>query len=528
MQNTALHTFMNLSPENGTRAEPVPKVGQAHAFTAFLETALDNTGAPDSPFQTPELFEEAPAIAEDAVWVTGQGLAVPMQVPVTESPVTPAAPIALNAKASPIWHDIQFLGNSHDGTKMDVLPSMGIDKTIILPSTPATPSLHGQVTAATIPSSVGHPIPKPNLGTGELATSAGNMTIEHGPVVTDGMVKEGGIDQKEPNKAADPRTALNQTPDKPGSPIGKATQSPIADSNQQHPDPKIGETRIPTLIENPTTASNTRQRVSPTQDRAAPATSSATATSNRTPNQPSFQKPLSEPEPSIPPQAYFPQKQALMPNVGENTTALLSEIGTKPARTSEVIKAEVTPNKIASEPISALREIADQNQASLSGAHPIISDRINFESITIKQEPALARQIASQITQVAQTLPNSPVQLVLNPEELGRVRLSFTTENGALTVAVTTERPETLDLMRRHIDALAQDLRNIGYRQVSFDFSQGGANNGASTSDQPAKSSETSTAKIDQAQADPTDESTDSSPYQNAQANSANGVDLRL
>ncbi len=31
-----------------------------------------------------------------------------------------------------------------------------------------------------------------------------------------------------------------------------------------------------------------------------------------------------------------------------------------------------------------------------------------------------------------------------------------------------------MDLLRRHIDALAQELREIGYEDVSFDFAQNG------------------------------------------------------
>ena len=39
-----------------------------------------------------------------------------------------------------------------------------------------------------------------------------------------------------------------------------------------------------------------------------------------------------------------------------------------------------------------------------------------------------------------------------------------------MVVHVQTERPETLDLLRRHIDMLARDLAEAGYEGASFDF----------------------------------------------------------
>ena len=48
------------------------------------------------------------------------------------------------------------------------------------------------------------------------------------------------------------------------------------------------------------------------------------------------------------------------------------------------------------------------------------------------------------------------------------------TSDGAVTLTITTERPETQDLMRRHIEVLAQELRQLGFGDVGFSFrSQG-------------------------------------------------------
>ncbi len=95
----------------------------------------------------------------------------------------------------------------------------------------------------------------------------------------------------------------------------------------------------------------------------------------------------------------------------------------------------------------------------------------------------LAQQIAQQIAAGAQDRQGGPVTLTLNPEELGRVHLVFRGENGNLAVSLTVERPETLDLMRRHIETLTQELRNSGYREVNIGFGQEGTRQGAFASE---------------------------------------------
>lgn len=66
--------------------------------------------------------------------------------------------------------------------------------------------------------------------------------------------------------------------------------------------------------------------------------------------------------------------------------------------------------------------------------------------------------------------PGKPVEIALNPEELGRVRISLSTSEAGVTVLVTSERPETLDLLRRNIDQLSQEFLRLGYEQASFEF----------------------------------------------------------
>lgn len=62
------------------------------------------------------------------------------------------------------------------------------------------------------------------------------------------------------------------------------------------------------------------------------------------------------------------------------------------------------------------------------------------------------------------------IEIRLDPEELGRVKIALHQEGDALRVTVQAERPETLDLLRRHGDRLAQELRGAGYEGASMSF----------------------------------------------------------
>lgn len=82
----------------------------------------------------------------------------------------------------------------------------------------------------------------------------------------------------------------------------------------------------------------------------------------------------------------------------------------------------------------------------------------------------LAQQLAGAMSQGR----DGPVEVMLSPEELGRVRMTIVSDGTGLTLTMVAERPETLDLLRRHIDILAQDFRDMGFGTLSFAFSQEG------------------------------------------------------
>lgn len=82
----------------------------------------------------------------------------------------------------------------------------------------------------------------------------------------------------------------------------------------------------------------------------------------------------------------------------------------------------------------------------------------------------VAQSIGRQMTVALAQPVESSVELSLAPEELGKVRMTLHTTDLGITVSVQAERSETLDLMRRHIEQLARDFRELGYAAITFDF----------------------------------------------------------
>ncbi len=78
--------------------------------------------------------------------------------------------------------------------------------------------------------------------------------------------------------------------------------------------------------------------------------------------------------------------------------------------------------------------------------------------------------------QLAKEMPvtaGQQVEITLSPEELGKVRMTLSSVDGGLTMLLVADRPETLDLMRRHIDQLARDFRDMGFELLTFAFADG-------------------------------------------------------
>jgi len=94
-----------------------------------------------------------------------------------------------------------------------------------------------------------------------------------------------------------------------------------------------------------------------------------------------------------------------------------------------------------------------------------------------RAEATLAQGVAQQLARAATLARGTPEQgteLRLDPQELGKVRLTLHMADNAILLQVQAERPETTELIRRHINELVQEFRNLGYAEVNVSLGQSG------------------------------------------------------
>ena len=116
----------------------------------------------------------------------------------------------------------------------------------------------------------------------------------------------------------------------------------------------------------------------------------------------------------------------------------------------------------------------------LSGDVPGLTQLLAEASIgtSAAHRPETPRLIAAQLAEAFAAKGDQKVEVSLNPQELGHVKMRVTASETGITMVIHTERPETGDLMRRHIHELAEEFRRMGYEDVSFEFSGGQAGSG--------------------------------------------------
>jgi hypothetical protein len=96
---------------------------------------------------------------------------------------------------------------------------------------------------------------------------------------------------------------------------------------------------------------------------------------------------------------------------------------------------------------------------------------------------AAVPHLAAGIVAVLHTRSDGTTEIALSPDELGNVRLRLETDArdpDRVIVHLAFDRPETMDLFRRHADQLSEAMRAAGYAETRLDFGQQGA--GAQTS----------------------------------------------
>jgi hypothetical protein len=110
---------------------------------------------------------------------------------------------------------------------------------------------------------------------------------------------------------------------------------------------------------------------------------------------------------------------------------------------------------------------------------PLTAD-VRLAANLVHQGPATARNIAGQLSDTMSRSVERQIDVILNPVELGRVRITLVHSDVGMIVNVVAERAETLDLMRRHSDILGKEFSDLGYGQTDFTFGRDDKQDGGS------------------------------------------------
>jgi hypothetical protein len=108
-----------------------------------------------------------------------------------------------------------------------------------------------------------------------------------------------------------------------------------------------------------------------------------------------------------------------------------------------------------------------------SAGQPFLSGSPGAGPVPAGAIPHLAAQIAGSLHQ----LPGGAVEIALSPDELGNLKLKLQADPQdpeRMIVQLVFDRPETMDLFRRHGDQLADAIRAAGYADARLDFGQSG------------------------------------------------------
>ena len=104
--------------------------------------------------------------------------------------------------------------------------------------------------------------------------------------------------------------------------------------------------------------------------------------------------------------------------------------------------------------------------------------------------PDLPRQVAAQMSGALTGRQSGPVEITLQPEELGRVRMVVSASETGVVINVTAERGDTADMMRRHAAMLSRELEGLGFGSVDLEFEQGSQPGQGRSDDRPGEAAD--------------------------------------
>lgn len=259
----------------------------------------------------------------------------------------------------------------------------------------------------------------------------------------------------------------------------KATEASVkvADSNKQ---PQVATLNIGAIPSLPNTGSNPSIDVV-SQQTALPLTSlpltseAAAAPQQNTPKSAAIGTPAVAPEtvkiqaqsvvstetaPSV--SVETPKAEPIAPPSPTKTTVE----GAPPVSQGVAFAADSAANELRGDLVTASREVP-----SLAREQAVATQTINSNSDrAMTQAQVITRQISIAF------VPNESgaLEVRLDPPELGRVKMQIVVGDDRVTAAVSAERPDVMDLLRRNAELLQRELQNAGHKNVEINFGETG------------------------------------------------------
>jgi len=146
-----------------------------------------------------------------------------------------------------------------------------------------------------------------------------------------------------------------------------------------------------------------------------------------------------------------------------NTTVQVQQV----SQSAAISQVSVVNAEALTDPLSVNLAL-DSSVFEPAGLSQLLTEAVMSPGTT--HRPETPRLVAVQLAEALAAKGERNIDVALSPEELGRVKMRVSTTESSVVVTITTERPETGDLMRRHIDELSEEFRRMGFEDISFEF----------------------------------------------------------
>jgi len=123
---------------------------------------------------------------------------------------------------------------------------------------------------------------------------------------------------------------------------------------------------------------------------------------------------------------------------------------------------------------SAIEKVPFSSSGLSSATSTVAAQTSSFSATAGGSVHPMAQQVAAGIAKAGEA-PGTPVEIALDPPELGRLRMVMGEVSGTITLSITADRPDTADLLRRNMALLAEEFSRVGLDAPSVEISDGSA-----------------------------------------------------